>query len=65
MFPAICATTASLSEPARAGNKLTMPASVTSLPIPSVDIPSKATGLPRIMFANLGVSSAGCLGPNP
>ena len=33
---------------------------------PSVGgIPSRATGLPGAMFATLGVSPAGCLGPNP
>ena len=32
---------------------------------PSVVIPSKAIGLPGIMFATLGVSPAGCLCPNP
>ena len=60
MFPTTWATTASLSEPARAGNRYTMPA--TS---PSVGIPPKATGLPGIMFATLGVSPAGRLGSNP
>ena len=60
MFPTTCATTASLSEPARAGDRHTMPAIS-----PSVGIPSKAIGLPGIMFATLGVSPAGRLGPNP
>ena len=33
---------------------------------PSVGvIPSRAIGLPGIIFATLGVSPAGCLGPNP
>ena len=32
---------------------------------PSIGIPSKATGLPEIMFATLGVSPADRLGPNP
>ena len=32
---------------------------------PSVGLPSKATGLPGITFATLGVSPAGHLGPNP
>ena len=31
---------------------------------PSAGIPSRAIGLPGIMFATLGVSSGGCLGPN-
>ena len=31
----------------------------------SIGIPSKAPGLPGIMFATLGVSPAGRLGPNP
>ena len=31
----------------------------------SVSIPSKATGLPGIMFGTLGVSPVGHLGPNP
>ena len=58
-FPT-CATTASLSEVARAGDRHTMP--VRS---PSIGIPSKAIGLPGIMFATLGVSPTGLLGPNP
>ena len=61
MFPTTCATTASFSEPARAGDRHTMPARS-----PSVGgIPSRAFGLPGIMFATLGVSPAGRLGPNP
>ena len=60
MFPTTCATTASLSGPARAGDRHTMPARS-----PSVGIPSKAIGLPGIMFATLGVSPAGSLGPYP
>ena len=61
MFPTICATSTSLSKPNRAGDMHTMPARS-----PSVGgIPSKASGLPGIMFATLGVSPAGCLGPNP
>ena len=60
MFPTTYATTASLSGPARAGDWHTMPARG-----PSVGIPSKAIGLPGIMFATLGVSPAGHLGPNP
>ena len=32
---------------------------------PSVGIPSKAIGLPRIIFGTLGVSPVGHLGPNP
>ena len=56
MFPI---TSASLSEPARAGDRHTVPARN-----PSVGIPSEATGLPGIMFATLGVSPAGRLGPN-
>ena len=60
MFPTICATTASLSEPPRSGDRRTMPARN-----PSVGgIPSRAIGLPGIIFATLGVSSAGRLGPN-
>ena len=61
MFPATSATTASLSEPSRAGDRLTMPARGPSVG----DIHSRAIGLPRTMFATLGVSSEGCLGPNP
>ena len=57
MFPTTCATTASLSEPARVGDRHTMPARS-----PSVRISLKAVGLPGIMFATLGVSPAGCLG---
>ena len=61
MFPTTCARTASLSEPARAGDRHIMPAGS-----PSIDgIPSRANGLPGIMFATLGVSTAGCLGPYP
>ena len=58
MFHTTCATSASLSESARVGDRHTMPARS-----PSVGIPSKATGLPGIMFATLGVSPAGRLGP--
>ena len=60
MSPTTCATPASLSEPARVGDRHTMPARS-----PSVGIPSKTIGLPAIKFATLGVSSAGHLGPNP
>ena len=61
MFPTTCATTASLSVPARAGDRHTVPPRS-----PSVGgIPSRAIGLPGIMFATLGVSPAGHLGPNP
>ena len=60
MFPTTCATTASLSEPGRAGDRHIVPA--TS---PSVGIPSRVTGLQGTMFATLGVSPAGHLGPNP
>ena len=60
MFPTTCATSASLGEPARVGDRHIMPARS-----PSVGIPSKATGLPGIMFATLGVGPAGHLGPNP
>ena len=60
MFPTTCATIASPSEPARVGDRHTMPARS-----PSVGgIPSRADGLPGIMFATLGVSLAGRLGPN-
>ena len=59
MFPTICASTASLIEPPRAGDRHTIPARS-----PSVDgIPSRAIRFPRIMFATLGVSPAGHLGP--
>ena len=60
MFPTTCATSASLSEPARAGDR-----HITSVRSQSVGIPSKAIGLPGIMFATLGVSPAGHLNPNP
>ena len=54
-FPT-CATRASLNEPARVGDRHTMPARG-----PSVGgIPSRAVGLPGIMFATLGVSPGGC-----
>ena len=60
MFPTTCGTTASLSEPARVGDRHTMTARS-----PSVGISLKAIGLQGIMFATLGVSPAGCLGPDP
>ena len=60
MFPTTCATSASLSEPTRAGDRHRTP-----VKSPCVGIPSKAIGLPGIMFATLGISPAGCLGPNP
>ena len=53
-------TTASLSGSARAGDRHTMPSRS-----PSVVIPSKAIGLPGIMFATLGANPVGHLGPNP
>ena len=47
MFPTMCTTTSSLSGPARAGDRPTMPARS-----PSVGgIPSRAIGLPWIMIA--------------
>ena len=61
MFPTTCATTASLSEPTRVADRHTMPARSPSIG----GIISRAIGLPRIMFATLGVSPAGRLGPNP
>jgi len=61
MFLTTCAITASLREPTRVGEKHTMPARS-----PSVDgISSRAIGLPGTMFATLGVSPTGLLGPNP
>ena len=60
MFPTTSATKPSLSEHAKAGDRHTMPARS-----PTVGIPSKAIGLPGIMFATLGVSPAGRWGPNP
>ena len=60
MLPPTCATIASLSGPARVVDRHTVPARS-----PSAGIPSKAIGLPGIMFATLGVSPAGHLGPNP
>ena len=60
MFPAIYASSASFSEPTRVGDRHTVPARS-----PSVDILSKAIGLPWIMFDTLGISLAGHLGPNP
>ena len=61
MLPTTCATTASPSEPNRVGDRHTMPARS-----PSVGgTPSRTIGLPDIMFATLGVSSAGHSGPNP
>ena len=61
MFPTTGAKTASLSKHARAGDRHTM-----SAKSPSVGgIPSRAIGLPWIMFATLGFNPAGHLGPNP
>ena len=61
MFPTTCTTTASFSEPARAGDRRTMPARSPSVR----GIPSRAIGLPGIMFATLGVSPVGRLDPSP
>ena len=60
MFPTTRETSTSPSEPTRVGDRHTVPARS-----PSVGIPSKAIGLPGIMFATLGVSPAGHLGLNP
>ena len=61
MFPTTCVSTAPLSGLTRASDRHTMPARS-----PSVGgIPSRAIGLPGIMFATLGVSPVGRLGPNP
>ena len=60
MFPTTCAAAAALSEPARVGDRHTMPAKS-----PSVGIPLRAVGLLGIMFATLGVSPIGRLGPDP
>ena len=50
-----------LNEPARVGDRHTM-----SARSPSVGgIPSRAIGLLGIVFATLGISPAGHLGPNP
>ena len=60
MFPT-CVTTVPLSGPARVGDRHTIPARS-----PSVGgLPSRAIGLPGTMFITLGVSPAGCVGPNP
>ena len=61
MFPTACATTASLSEPAKVGDRHTMTARSSFVG----GIPSRAIGLPGIMFATLGVRPVGHLGPNP
>ena len=61
MFPIASATTAFLSEPARVGDRHTMPARSPS----GGGIPSRAIGLQGIMFATWGISPAGCLGPDP
>ena len=55
-----CVHHQNLSEPPRVGDRHTMPARS-----PSVGIPSKAIGLPGIMFLTLGISPASHLGPNP
>ena len=61
MFPTTRATTASLSESNKAGDRHTMPARS-----PSVGgISSRTIGLPGIIFATLGVGPAGRLAPNP
>ena len=58
MFPTRCVLTAPLSGLTGAGDRYTMPARS-----PSVGgMTSRATGLPGIMFATLGVSPVGCLG---
>ena len=59
MFPTTCATTASLSEPAKVGDRHKIP---TRSPL--VGIPPKTIRLPGIMFTTLEVSPAGRLGPN-
>ena len=61
MFPTRCVLTAPLSGLTGAGDRYTMPA--RSPPVGG--IPSRAIGVPGIMFATLGVSPEGCLGPNP
>ena len=58
MFPIASATTAFLSEPARVGDRHTMPARSSFVG----GISSREIGLPGIMSATLGVSLAG---PNP
>ena len=61
MFSKTWAAIASLSEPARMGDRNTMLARS-----PSVGgIPSRAIGLPGIVCTTLRVSPAGHLGPNP
>ena len=60
LFPTTCVSTASLSESERVDDRHTMPARS-----PSVGgIPSRAIGLPGIMFATLGVRPVGRMGPN-
>ena len=61
MFPTRCVLTAPLSGLTGAGDRYTMPA--RSPPVGG--IPSRAIGVPGIMFATLGISPAGRLGPNP
>ena len=61
MFPIPYATIPSLSEPSRVGGRHAMPARSSSVG----GIPSRAIGLPGIVFATLGVRPAGCLGSNP
>ena len=60
MFPTTCVSTAPLSGPTRADDRHTMPA--RSPPVGG--IPSRAIGLPGIIFVTLGVSPEGCLDPN-
>ena len=61
MFPTTCAIRASLSELAKVGDRHTMPARSPSIG----GIPSRAIGLPEIMFVTLGVNPADHLDPNP
>ena len=57
----VCQQHLPLSGPTRADDRHTMPARSP----PVCGIPSRAIGLPGIMFATLGVSPESHLGPNP
>ena len=61
MFPTTSVTTVPLSGPAQVGDRHTMPARSTSVG----GVPSRATGLPGIMFATLGVKPCKLFGPKP
>ena len=60
MFPTTCVTTSSLSEPARVGDRHTVPARSPH----AGGIPARAIGLPGTMIDTLGVNPVGLLSSN-